>query len=107
MRTAQRIKWLAVVMMSIFIVSAAAFGQESEADTAKVKFETSAYSFMCKNRIESEVSSIDGVEECYLDMDSKELRVEYDKEKTTEEEIKKVVIDMGYECKKIDKDKKS
>jgi copper chaperone CopZ len=96
-----------ILLLALFAFAATAFAQEeSKTEATVVKFETSAYSFMCKNRIEGEVSKIDGVKECFLDMDTKVLEVKYDKEKTDEEAIKKTVVDLGYECKKkCDKEK--
>ncbi|MFP4527290.1 MAG: heavy-metal-associated domain-containing protein [Candidatus Kapaibacterium sp.] len=91
---------VAIAMIGMLTFAVAAIGQGNP-DMMESKFKTSAYSFMCKNQIESAVNDIEGVDNAFLDMDTKVLSVTYHNGKVTDEKICKTVADLGYECEKL------
>ena len=61
-----------------------------------VKIATSAVCEMCKDRIESTLSSLEGVESARLDMTTKKVKVRYDDEVQSEASIRAVITKIGY-----------
>ncbi|MCX6154491.1 MAG: heavy metal-associated domain-containing protein [Candidatus Kapabacteria bacterium] len=82
---------LAFALMIIFIGRAI-----SEDSFREIKIKTSAYSFMCKNRIETEVKKLDGVRNSVLSLENKVLTVKFNPSKVTTDKIKTTISDMGY-----------
>jgi mercuric ion binding protein len=66
--------------------------------TSVVKIKTSAECDMCKKRIESEVGKMKGVKKATLDLETKELTVEYNAKKTSPDKIRKLISDLGYDA---------
>ncbi|MBS3999950.1 MAG: heavy-metal-associated domain-containing protein [Desulfobulbaceae bacterium] len=64
----------------------------------EVKIETSAYSFMCKNRIETELKNLKGVEDSYLNLDDKIVTIKYNPNTVKPNEMMKVIKNMGYDA---------
>lgn len=52
---------------------------------------------ICKNTIEKNVSKMDGVRSCQVNLLDNDMLIEYDETKLSENTIKKVVDDLGYE----------
>jgi len=83
------------------------FGATYAADNAKVDIKTSAYSWMCKNKIETNINKLDGIQDCELDLATKTLTVKYDDTKVNTSKITEVIEDLGYdaeikpECEKM------
>lgn len=78
----------------------------SAAETGKMKeihLKTSAYSSMCKNKIEAKLNQQDGVESSFLNLTSKVLTVSFDSAKISEDSVKTVVTKLGYDVEDNDK----
>jgi cation transport ATPase len=70
--------------------------KESKIDTLKVQ--TSAVCKMCKERLEHDMAFEKGVKAVELNMDDKVLTIVYRNDKTTEEELKKAITEIGYDA---------
>ena len=55
----------------------------------------------CQAHVTKAVSKIDGVKECNVNLLTKTMEVEYDKDKVTEDIINKAVSDAGYSSSKF------
>jgi copper chaperone len=89
------VKLLSAALVAFTLIFSASFAAENN----KAEFKTSAYSWMCKNKIESSINKIDGIKDCELDLATKTLTVEYDDTKVNTDKIKEVIEDLGYDAK--------
>lgn len=62
----------------------------------KVTITTSAICEMCKDRIETAVKNLKGVEAALLNLDNKKLKVKYQPESVSAEQIRQSVRSAGY-----------
>jgi copper chaperone CopZ len=92
-------KLLALAVFTVVFTSSSFSADKN--DLKEIKFKTSAYSFMCKNEIETNVKKLDGVEEAFLELSDKVLTVKYNPEKVNPEKIKKTVTELGYEAEVV------
>ena len=70
--------------------------KESKTDT--IQIQTSAVCKMCKERLEHDMAFEKGVKSVELDMETKELIIVYRKDKTTEENLKIAITEIGYDA---------
>jgi copper chaperone CopZ len=82
----------AVVMFGSFN----AFAKEQT--SKEVKFKTSVFSEMCKNRIESVLKEQKGVEDSYLSMNDRIVTITYNPELIKQEDLQKSIKELGYEA---------
>ena len=85
-------------LSAALLVFALVFSVSLAKDNVKVDIKTSAYSWMCKNKIESNINKMDGVNDCELDLSTKTLTVKYDESKVTTDKIVKKIEDLGYDA---------
>lgn len=74
--------------------------------SSSITFKVSGNCEMCKTRIEKAASGVKGVKSVYWDIQTKLLRVDFDKEVKTEE-IHKAVAKAGHDTDKIKADNKT
>lgn len=89
------------IAILIGVVLTLSMSNGSLADDEKmteVKIKTSAYSFMCKNRIETELKNLKGVEDSYLNLDDKIVTITYDPNTVKPSEMEKDIENMGYDA---------
>jgi copper chaperone CopZ len=88
----------AVVMFS----SINAFAKEHV--TKEVQIKTSAFSEMCKNKIESILKDKKGVEDSYLSMDDKIVTITYNPDLVKPEDLQKSIKELGYDADIVNPD---
>ena len=86
----QFLRFLALAFGVAFLASAFTYG------TTSVKIQTNAVCGMCKDRIESGLTALDGVIDARLDLTTKKVKVEYDDTKQTEASLRLAITKMGY-----------
>lgn len=89
------LKLFSAAMLALALMVSVSFAGEK----GKTEIKTSAYSWMCKNKIESNVNKLDGVSDAELDLETKTLIVEFDDVKIDSKKITQVIEDLGYEAK--------
>ena len=67
-------------------------------DIQKATFTASMESNKCKNKIEKVLKSTDGVEKINIDLKDKSVKVEYDKDKVSEEVIASAIKNATSTC---------
>lgn len=71
-------------------------------DNKKILYiKTNVFSFMCKDKIETAVKDLKGVEEAYLSLDDKILEVKFNSDVLKESVIVQTIKDLGYEAEII------
>jgi copper chaperone CopZ len=99
MRGFKMIKNLLSVVMGVVLTFSFAFNAyANEQNMKEVKIKTSAFSFMCKNKIESVLKDKAGVDDTYLDLNDKVVTIKFDDKKLKAEDLEKEIKSMGYEA---------
>lgn len=77
------------------LLSAFAYGDKT------VKIQTNAVCGMCKDRIESTLGALDGVESVRLDLTTKKVKVKYDDAKQSEASLRLAITKIGYAAEEL------
>ncbi len=87
-------------MLALFLFSITIYGQNNNTAEKKkqdeVTFIVGMHCPSCKERIEKAISMERGVKDINADFDKKEVTVIYKPNKTSVEELKKAIEDLGY-----------
>lgn len=92
-------KYLIIVLMSIFTISAHA--QEKKNKNAKHQVEVKGNCEMCKKRIEKASYGVKGVKSADWNVDSKQLSLIIDERKTSVEEVENAIAEAGHDTKDV------
>lgn len=98
---------VAGILLSILLSGSLVFSQENASKTEKVTIKTSAVCQQCKDRLEKNISFEKGVKAVTLDLETKELTVEFRTGKNTKEGLKKAVTKIGYDADELEADPKA
>jgi copper chaperone CopZ len=91
--------------LSLFFLTAAAQQEEKKMDTVKIM--TSAQCGMCKDRIETALNKTKGIKHAELDLKTKIVTVQYKPWKTSPDEIREAITEIGYDADKQKADPKA
>ena len=91
-------------LSSALVLVAAALMSFAVAATKTVKIQTTAVCGMCKDRIESVMGQLDGVEDVRLDLTTKKVRIKYDDAKQSEASLRMVISKIGYGADDVEAD---
>ena len=61
-----------------------------------VKIQTNAVCGMCKDRIESTIGALEGVQSVRLDLTTKKVKIKYDEAKQSEASLRLAITKIGY-----------
>lgn len=94
-----------ILVLSVSVLGASQTYSQKSAKTGAVTetivINTSAQCDMCRMKIEGKLNESKGVKSAVLDIKTKKLTVKYNPEKTTAEEIKKAVSELGYDADEL------
>jgi copper chaperone CopZ len=93
MKTVIRSLLQAVLLIAVLSMALSFMAQPS---SEKLSISTSAVCEMCKDRIEAAVKGLKGVEAALLNLDNKKLKVKYQPEAVSAEQIRESVRKAGY-----------
>jgi|SRR5690606_5087103 len=88
-------KYLIIVLMSVFTISAHA--QEKKNKNAKYQIEVKGNCELCKKRIEKASYKVKGVKSADWDIDSKQLSLIIDENKTSINKVENAVATAGHD----------
>ncbi len=88
----------AVVLLLAISFSSALFAADKSTET---KIQTNAYSFMCKDKIEQNIKDIDGVTDCFLNLENKIATITFNPDKVKVETIKEKIVALGYDAEVV------
>lgn len=89
----------------VLVVLFIAIAFTATAGVEKATITTSAQCEMCKEAVEAKVSALEGVKKVMLNVDSKELKVKFDNEAVSLNDIKMAVSGLGYNADDMIADK--
>lgn len=84
----------------IFLIFGTSFGQKKAASETVV-IQTSAQCGDCKERIENILNYTKGVKFAELDLETKKVTVKYAASKISVQEIKEVIVKIGYDADEL------
>ena len=84
------------MMIGALLLFTASNAQKAKYETVKIK--TSAQCGMCKTAIEEALAFEKGVKSSELDLETKEVTVQYKGGKTSPEKIRKAICSIGYDA---------
>lgn len=87
-------KFFITVILSVILTANIAMAQKK---VETITFSTAAQCEMCKERIEKELVYTKGIKFAELDMETKDLTVTYKTRKISKQEIKNIVLNLGYD----------
>jgi copper chaperone CopZ len=79
----------------IILVSTSVYGQKN---LKTIEIQTSAQCEMCKDRIENALVYAKGIKNAVLNLDTKIVTVTFNIKKTSEDQIIKILTDLGYDA---------
>ena len=86
---------IAIALLFAISLSTALIAAEKQSE---IKIQTNAYSFFCKDKIEQNIKEIDGVSDCFLNLDDKVATITYNPTKVKVEALKDKITALGYEA---------
>jgi periplasmic mercuric ion binding protein len=96
------LKYCTLIVVLFFTVFSAensmALDKDKKAKAAKATIKTTAQCEMCKKKIEGKVTAMDGVQKATLALGNKNLKVKYEPEKVSLEQIRKTIAALGYDA---------
>jgi len=95
-----------IIILAVFL-SSPVFSQEKERNTAEITIKTSAVCGMCKDRIEHDMAFEKGVKDVNLDLETKEVTIEYKTRKTNPDRLRKAITEIGYDADDLEADAKA
>lgn len=94
--------FLLIAILSVGLRAAEAPTVQPKAKVVVIK--TSVICGSCKMRVEKALQATDGVQAVAVDLDSKNVKVKYDPEKLSENQIRLVIANLGYNADDMKKD---
>lgn len=85
----------------ILFVFGTSFGQKKGTTTETIVIQTSAQCGDCKERIENALNYTPGIKFAELDLESKKVTVKYATSKISVQEIKEVIVKIGYDADEL------
>jgi copper chaperone CopZ len=96
------------LMMLTFIVLLTSCGvANGQSSKETISIQTNAQCGDCKERIEEGLNYTKGVVYAELNLDDKKVEVKYKTKKITEQEIKKIISEIGYSADEVKANKTS
>jgi len=90
------IKYFAATLLLVTILTGMTSAYKPKAEV--VTIQTTAVCESCKARIEKALKSADGVISANLNLDDKRIKVKYNPDKTTADQIRTVIAKTGYDA---------
>ncbi len=97
-----QIKYFAAILLMLSFFSSFA-GAPAKSKAEVVNIQTSAVCESCKARIEKALKATDGVIEANLNLDNKKVKVKYNPEKITADQIRTAISKIGYDADNVKK----
>lgn len=96
------------IIMLVLIVGLSACGiMNGQSSKETISIQTNAECGQCKERIEGDLNYTKGVVYADLNLDNKKVEVKYNSKKITEQEIKQIISEIGYNADEVKANKKS
>ena len=92
-------KTLKIILFVVFSIFSCQISAQ-KIKNIKVVFEVSGNCDMCKTLIETTVKSLDGIRKARWNMLSKTMKVKFNPNLTSADEIQKAIADIGYDTEK-------
>ncbi len=85
----------AVVLLLAISFSSALVAAEKKSE---IKIQTNAFSYFCKDKIEQNIKDMDGVNDCFLNLEDKIATITFNPEKVKADALKDKIASLGYDA---------
>ncbi|MEX2484942.1 MAG: heavy-metal-associated domain-containing protein [Brumimicrobium sp.] len=96
-----------ILMLTIIVGLSACGIMNGQSSKKTISIQTNAECGDCKERIEEGLNYTKGVVYAELNLDNKKVEVKYNSKKITEQEIKQIISEIGYDADEVKADSKS
>ncbi len=93
-----------IIKSSFLLLSLALVMSAFTLASKTVKIQTNAVCGMCKDRIESVIGGLDGVESVRLDLTTKKVKISFDDTKQSEASLRMAITKIGYSAEELPAD---
>ncbi|MBU2650387.1 MAG: cation transporter [Bacteroidetes bacterium] len=100
-------KNFSLIIIAILAINITSIAQEKESKTEKIEIKTSAVCSMCKERIEHDMAFEKSVKSVELNLKTKIVTIEYRRDKTDPEKLRKAISAIGYDADNVEADPKA
>ncbi|MEC4049291.1 heavy-metal-associated domain-containing protein [Flavobacterium sp. SUN046] len=90
-----------VLGMMLLFVAFSTQAQEKKNKNAKYSFEVNGNCDLCKKRIEKAAYSVAGVKSAYWSVDTHQINLIINEEKSSVEEVKKAIAKVGHDADEV------
>ena len=97
---------ITTTILFLFTVVSLSAQEKNKKELTSVRFETSIDCEGCVNTIMKNIPFEKGVKDVKCDLTTKEVTVQYQKDKTTSETLRKSIEKLGYTAKEVTEKKK-
>jgi len=99
--------FITAAMLLIFSVALLGAQDKDKKELSTVRFETSIDCENCVNTIMKNIPFIKGVKDVKCDLTTKEVTIQYQKDKAEPEQLKRAIEKLGYTAKEITEKEKT
>jgi copper chaperone CopZ len=92
------VKFALAAIAAVLIFGSSSVNAKENSTLKEVQIKTSAFSFMCKNNIETTLKNTNGVDDSYLSLDDQIVTIKYDPSSVKVEYLQKSIKDLGYDA---------
>jgi copper chaperone CopZ len=96
-----------IMILAVFFAFTACGIMNGQSSKKTISIQTNAQCGACKERIEEKLNYTNGIVYGELNLDNKVVEVKFNSKKITEQEIKQIISDIGYNADEVMADKKS
>lgn len=96
-----------LMMLSIIAILSSCGVVNGQSSKKTISIQTNAQCGDCKERIEEGLNYTKGIAYAELNLENKVVEVKYNSKKISEQEIKKIISEIGYDADEVKANKKS
>ena len=93
--------------VSLILVLSAGVNAAAKQKSETITIKTSAICESCKARIEKKLKATEGVEEAFLNLNNKKVKIKFDPTKTDADKLRLVIANSGYDADDVKKNAES
>jgi copper chaperone CopZ len=94
-------KFALAALFAVLLFGSSNLNAKENSILKEVQIKTTAFSFMCKDKIESTLKDTKGVTDSYLSLDDQIVTIMYDTSLVKVEDLQKSIKDLGYDAELV------
>ena len=95
------VKFALATLVAVFMFGSVIVNAKDNSSLKEVKIKTSAFSFMCKNNIETTLKNTKGVDDSYLNLEDQIVTIIFDPSSVKVEDLRNSIKELGYDAELV------